>query len=212
MSIKIAIADDHPIVIEGISNLLHAEKNFEVIAQYRSGGDLLKGLQKQQPDVLLLDIQFPDTTGNELVRLITPRYPQMRILVLTSVDNVFDVTDMMQNGCAGYMLKNTDLPVLVDAIEKVYAGGEFLEPSLKEQLLKAMLQPQKKKNAAEQLTLREQKILDMIAKGQTNRDIAQKLCLSYRTIQNNRLTLYQKFGVHNTAELIKEALQQGAIK
>lgn len=212
MSIKVAIADDHPIVIEGISNLLRAEAHLEVIAKYRTGIDLLDGLKTQQPDVLLLDIQFPDTTGNELVRLIAPRYPQIRILVLSSVDNIFDITDMMQNGCAGYVLKNVDLPILVEAIEKVHSGAEFLEPAIKEQLLKAMLHPAPKKNISQQLTAREQKILDLIAKGHTNRDMAQMLFLSYRTIQNNRLTLYQKFGVHNTAELIKEALQQGAVK
>jgi len=212
MSIKIIIADDHPVVVEGISNLLRAQQHLEVIATYNTGAELLQGLAMQQPDVLLLDIQFPDTTGNDLARAIIPKYPEIRILVLSGVDNIFNIKDMMQQGCAGYILKNVSLPTLVKAIETVHAGKEFLEPELKEQLFNSLLHPAGQEKMIAELTQREQKILELISRGHTNMEIAKLLFLSYRTIQNNRLTLYQKLDAHNTPELIKKALQQGLIQ
>lgn len=210
--IKIAIADDHPIVVEGIRNLLNKHAQFEVIATYGTGAALTEGLRNLVPDILLLDIHFPDTTGNQLARLITKDYPQIRIIVLTSVDTVFDIKDMMKNGCQGYLLKSASLPVLVEAIETVYNGNQFLEPALKEQLVQSLLSPDQAKPVSFKLTQREQLLLELLSEGKTNNEIAAQLFLSHRTIENNRLSLYQKLGVKNTAELIKIALQKGLIK
>ncbi len=211
-AIKIALADDHPIVIEGISNLLRQHPHFEVIATFNTGASLLDGLGKITPDVLLLDIHFPDTTGNELVRTISKKYPDLRVLALTSVDNVYDIKDMMQHGCSGYLLKSSPLPMLVEAIETVHKGEQFVAPELKEQLLQSMLQGQQSKPAGLKLTQREQTLLKLLSEGKTNNEIAAELFLSHRTIENNRLSLYQKLGVRNTASLIKVALQQGLIQ
>lgn len=210
--IKIAIADDHPIVIEGISNLLRSRAHFRVSATYGTGTELLEGLIHDVPDVLLLDFYFPDTTGVQLVRVITKKYPQVRILVITSSDSALDVRDMMQNGCSGYILKSAALPILVEAIETVYKGGQYLQPVIKEQLLEALLTTPKKKPTDYKLTQREQTILTLLSEGKTNNEIASQLFVSLRTIENNRLSLYKKLGVKNTAELIKNALQQGLIK
>lgn len=210
--IKVAIADDHPIVIEGISNLLRQQLHFKVIATYNTGAAVLEGLNGEVPDVLLLDIHFPDTTGNELVRIISNRHPQIRILALTSVDNVFDIKDMMQHGCSGYLLKSAALPMLVEAIETVHQGGQFLEAGMKEQLLKSYLKSDGTKPEITKLTKREQTLLHLLSEGKTNNEIAAELFLSHRTIENNRLSLYQKLGVKNTASLIKKAIQLGLIQ
>src|SRR5690606_18939105 len=105
MNIKLAIADDHPLVAQGISKMLARYPQVEIRAYYPTGAALLAGLAEEQPDVLLLDIHFPDTTGNELVRTIIPKYPELKILVLTSVDDPYEVQDMIQNGCLGYVQK-----------------------------------------------------------------------------------------------------------
>ena len=209
--IKIAIADDHPIVAEGMSTLLRQQSHFAITAIYHTGAALLEGLTVAVPDVLLLDINFPDMTGNQLVRIISKKYPALRVLAITSVDNIFDIKDMMQHGCAGYLLKSAALPVLVEAIQTVYNKEQFLEPELKEQLLQSLLQVSKPKPAGTTLTQREKTILDMLSEGKTNNEIAALLFLSHRTIENNRLSLYQKLGVKNTGELIKTAMQQGLI-
>lgn len=210
MHIRIAIADDHPIVTEGLRKLLSAQNHFEVIATYGSGAALLEGLELEQPDVLLLDVYFPDTTGNELIRIISKKHPAIRVLALSNIDQVTIIKDLMLHGCSGYVFKNVALPALTEAIETVATGEEFLGPELKEHLVNSLLKP-KQKQATGDLTQREQQILTLIAKGHTNKEIAKKLFLSYRTIQNNRLNLYQKFGVHNTAELIKVAIEKDLI-
>lgn len=210
--ITIAIADDHPIVVEGMSNLLRKQVRFEISATYGTGEELLEGLKQQVPDVLLLDIHFPDTTGNELIRIIAQKYPQIKVLAITSADNIFDIKDMMQHGCSGYLLKSAALSVLVEAIEMVYHGGQYLEPVLKEQLLQSLLTSPRQKPVTYKLTQREQTILELLSEGKTNNEIAAQLFLSHRTIENNRLSLYQKLGVKNTAELMKTAIQQGLIQ
>lgn len=211
MSIKIAIADDHLMVIEGIANLLKPYEHLEVIARYSTGAALLEGLIEQQPDVLLLDLQFPDTTGNDLMRVIAKKYPKVRVLAISSVENPFHVKDMLQHGCKGYVLKSVGQAVLLEAIESVNRGEEYLEPAMKEQLLQAFMNPTSKHLKTIRLTKREQEILEMICAGNTNYEIGDKLFLSHRTVENHRLSLYQKFDVKNTAMLVKVALQHGLI-
>ncbi len=213
MNIKIAIADDHTIVAESLGKMLSKQPGMSVVASYGTGTALLEGLKMQQPDVLLLDIHFPDSTGNELVRMIKPLYPDLKILAITSVDDPYNVQDMMQQGCSGYVHKTVTSAMLVEAIETIHAGGEFLQPSLKEGLLKTILYPDNSKNLRSiQLTSREQEILALICEGLTNMEISDKLYLSHRTIEYNRMILYQKFGVKNTASLVKLAVQHGLIK
>ncbi len=210
-TISVAIADDHPLVASGISNLLRANPRFVIHAMYNSGTELLEGLVKKQPDVLLLDMHFPDTTGNELMRVIAVEYQNLKVLVISSIDNIYDIKDMIQNGCCGYVLKSATLEVLTEAIETVYKGEQFLEPAIKEQLLQSVLNNSPKVTDYK-LTQREQTILELLSHGKTNNEMAAELFLSHRTIENHRLSLYQKLGVRNSAELIRTALQQGLLK
>ncbi len=213
MKITIGIADDHPIVLDGLKNLLSKEETFCVQDTYQSGSELLEILAVRQPDILLLDIQFPDASGIDLVKIILDKYPKVKVIALTSVDNPMDIKEMIRNGCKGYLLKNVKLDTLIHAVKEVYEGREYLEPGMKDMLLKALIHPPaKKKPATQKLTQREQRILELVAEGKTNGEIADELFLSYRTIQNNRLSLYQKFNVQNTAGLIKMAMQIGLIK
>ena len=116
MPIRIAITDDHPLVIIGLTQVLSQHAHIAVEGKYHSGAALLAGLEQTLPDVLLLDIQLPDMQGNELARIISRKYPSVRILALTSLDNTFHAKDMLQQGCLGYLLKNTDPQILVQAI------------------------------------------------------------------------------------------------
>jgi DNA-binding NarL/FixJ family response regulator len=209
--IRIAIADDHPLLVAGIANILQSQKDLKVVATYYSGEELLNGLANSQPDILLLDLHFPDITGNELIRVISKQYPSVKVLALTSVGNVHDVKDMMQNGAAGYMLKTAPLEMLVNAIHDIDTGEQFIEPKLKDNLLKSMLHSADETAIDFQLTVREQTLLKLLAEGKTNNEIAKTLYLSRRTIENNRFSLYQKLGVHNTAELVKMAIEKSLI-
>lgn len=210
--IKVAIADDHQVVLSGIQNMLNSCPHIELRGQYQSGQSLLDGLVVEQPDVLLLDIQMPDKTGDELAKIISKKYPAIRILALTVFDTPFYIRSMMQNGCQGYLLKNTDQQTLIDAIETLYNNGQYIEPSLKEQLLQNMLRIKKQNvQSVPVLTKREKDILQLIVAEHTSQEIADRLFLSLRTVEKYRLNILQKLHVKNTAGLVKAALELGLI-
>lgn len=211
MKIKVVIADDHPMVISGLRNILSSFNHIEVLADYRSGGELLDGLQRQLPDVLLLDIHFPDTTGTDLAGIILEQYPGVRILVITSVENPFQVQTMIRKGCLGYVLKSAEAETIRIAIEQVYEGAEYIDPQLKEQLLDSVLHPSRKKTSNLKLTNREQQILELVCAGLNNYEIGERLFVSHRTVDAHRRSLYQKFDAKNVADLVRMAIQHGFV-
>jgi DNA-binding NarL/FixJ family response regulator len=211
MNIKIAVADDHPMIIKGLQNMLSSYQHISLISTYATGELLLAGLQHEQPDVLLLDIQLPGKTGDELAPIILKKYPDMKILTLTNFDSMLYVNTMMRHGVHGYLLKNTDEEVLIKAIETVYNGGEFLEPAMKEKMQHLTLKMQKENYSKIALTLREKQILQLIVNGKTSHEIVEKLFLSINTVNNYRARIFIKLDVNNMAELIKKALTLGLV-
>jgi len=210
MPIRVAIIDDHPLAIAGLQNMLSSCEAITVSSTYSSGAALLKGFEQEQPDVLLLDVLLQDMKGQELAGIIRARYPIVRMLAITSLDAPIHVKSMMRNGCNGYLLKNTDVKNLICAITEVYEGKEYIEPSLKEQMLQNMLHFKRgNKTGNPTLSRREKEILQLIIEENTNQQIADKLFLSLRTIENHRFSLLQKMEVKNTVGLIKMAIQLG---
>ncbi len=211
MNIKVAITDDHPLVLKGLQNVILFYDHLELAGCYSSGAALIEGLASQQPDVLLLDIQLQDTTGNELVRVITKKYPLIKILALTNVETKFHITDMMQHGCMGYLTKHIDEATLVKAIETIYDGEHFVEEKLKAVLLNSMIGKDRQTSKMTPLTQREKEILQLIAAEHTNQEIADKLFIAIRTVENHRMSIIQKLGAKNTVGLIKSAIELGLI-
>jgi len=212
MSIKVAIVDDHVLIVQGLQNLLGHHPDIIITETYDSGKMLLEGLKQKQPDVLLMDIQLPDQSGNELVRIISKRYPALKIIALTSMDTIFHIKDMMQHGCVGYVTKQAGAEVLLDAIKQVYSGTEFLEESIETRWMKSLLKTQKQQSMQAPLSRREKEILKLIAAEYTNQEIAEKLYLSQRTVESHRYSLLQKLNVKNTAGLVRVALQMGLVE
>lgn len=210
--IKIAIADDHPIAVNGIQMMLSGQPDMEITATYATGKALLDGLKRDQPDVLLLDILFPDYSGNELAAIISKQSPGIRMVVLTSLDAPAMVKSMLHHGCLAYLLKGTDQPTLIRAIQSVCRGVEFIEPSLKEHLMLSILKPQKNGSIPYTLTKREDEVLQLIVKGDTTQEIADKLSISARTAETHRLALLKKLYAKNSAELVGIALRLGLAK
>ena len=213
MAIKIVITDDHPLAIAGLQNMLASYSHIIVQHTYNNGADLLDGLESELPDVLLLDVILPDITGQELAAIIHKKYPKLNILAVTSLDAPIQVKAMLRNGCKGYLLKSTDVKTLVHAIEEVNNGKEYIEPSIKDQMLHNLLHFRKQKiNKKPTLTRRETEILHLIIEENTSQQIADKLFLSLRTIENHRFSLFQKLNVNNTVGLVKVAIQLGLIE
>lgn len=214
-NIHIAIADDHPMVISGLVALLQPYAHVLVTTTHNNAAQLLEGLDYYRPDVLLLDILLPDRSGKELVPELKERYPDMKILVLTSLDAPSMVTTMMRRGCTGYLLKGAEPETLLEAIESVAVGKEYIDVSLKEQLMQNMLhfrQNAKNKGVVPELTQREKEVLGLIAAEYTTKEIAEKLFISYHTAENHRNNLIQKLDVKNTVGLIRVAIQLGLVK
>lgn len=210
--ISVAIVDDHPLVISGIRMMLSDQDTIQICATYTSGAALLAGLEKQLPDVLLMDILLPDINGNELAALINKSYPDVKMVALTSLDTPAMVKSMKYNGCKSYLLKGTDKVNLIKAIEAACTGNDFIDPSLAENLLQSIINPQKPKTAIPfQLSNREQEVLRLIATGATTQEIAGQLYISPRTVETHRLTLLKKLAARNTAELVSNAFRFGFV-
>ncbi len=208
--IKIAIADDHPLVITGLKNTLKPFKHIDIAGLFTTGSDLLNGLARQETDVVLLDIHLPDNNGSDLTRKIRSLYPETKILIVTSLQSMEHVKAMIQYGCMGYLFKSSaNEQTLIEAIEQVHKGNLFIEPTIQQTYMRSLLKLKVKTEP--KLTRREKEILKLIAEEYTNQEIADQLCLSQRTVEGHRLSLMQKLEAKNTVGLIKAALQMGII-
>ncbi len=211
MYIKIAIADDHPMVLTGLQNMLSEYPNIQLTGTYLDGTSLLAGLEEDVPNVLLLDIQMPGQTGEELSPLIRMKYPDIKILVLTNFDSPTYLSSMLRHGASGYLLKSTNKDLLINAIETVYAGREFIEPAMQKKMELLEQQSGRLTVTRIKLTSREKEVLQLIVEGLTDKEIAEKLFLSLHTTKNYRKSLLLKLNVKNTATLIRTALQLGLV-
>lgn len=212
MNIKIAIADDHPLVISGIRNILPLYSHMELTGTYPNGTTLLQGLELQVPDVLLLDIQLPGHTGDELTPVILQKYPDLKILALTNFDSPLYANTMLTRGAHGYLLKTADNETLIRAIETVYEGQLFIEPAMKDKMEQASYKIKKALSAKFSLTAREKEILQLIVDGYTTTHIGSLLFLSAKTVDNYRTNIMVKLDVNNVASLVKSALKSGLAK
>jgi DNA-binding NarL/FixJ family response regulator len=201
MAIKIFITDDHYMIVEGIRALLQREESIEWMGHAMTGASCLAFLQRQQPDVLLLDINLPDRSGIDLCREIHAQYPAICIIGLSSFNQQSYITKMMDEGAAGYLLKNASREELIEGIQTVMEGKKFLS----QEAAQVMAQPAHAKIPV--LTRREKEVLGLIAEGMTNNAIAEKLFISTTTVDTHRKNLLTKFDVKNTANLIRLAAQ-----
>ncbi len=211
MSIRIAITDDHPMIIGGIRDMLSNYTHITLIGTYTSGEALLTGLKTDIPDILLLDIQLPGLNGDELVPILKKNYPDLSIIILTNFNSIVYTQNMVRLGVKGYLLKTADEATIINAIDTVYNGDTFIEPSLQEKL-GAVLQPRNSLITKMRLTLREKEILRMIIKGHTNQEIVSTLFLSINTVKTYRKRIFLKLDVKNMAELTNKALGMGLVE
>ncbi|POY36756.1 DNA-binding response regulator [Solitalea longa] len=212
MPITLTIADDHIMVINGLKTMLEKHDGISIISTNINGKELLDSLALAQPDVLLLDIQMPGMTGIELCPIIVKTYPGIKIITLTSFEESHYVKQMIRNGVSGYLLKNTDQNTLIEAIEAVYNGQQFIDPQIQKILLEESLSGKKVSSYEIPLTKREKEILKLVAEEKSNQEIADLLFISLRTVETHRLNLSQKLNIKNTAGLVKEAIKRGLIQ
>ncbi len=211
MSIKVAIADDHQLITEGLQNMLRYNDEIEVIATYANGAQLLKGISTIEPDILLLDIVMPGQRGDELAKIIMHDFPSVKIIALTNLDNIYYIKSMVQLGVSGYLLKDIRRESLSDAILKVYKGEEYWDSVVREKLQMEHREIKKQAAYGSLLTRREKEVLQLIAENTTSKEIADKLHLSKRTIDRHRASMLSKMDVKNVSALLKKAIELGII-
>ena len=208
--IKLALVDDHQIVIDGLIALLNKEKNIEIVATANSGIVMLQLLHQNNIDILLSDVVMDDMSGQQLAKEVGRLFPHIKIIAL-SMSGVGEVVEEMINDAdiSGYLLKQTGKDELVAAIEKVYSGGIYFQPKILDELEK---QSSLRKTLNDvHITLREKEIIILMEKDFSNKQIADKLDISVRTVETHRKNILKKTGTNNLLSLLKWAYEHKVI-
>ena len=204
--IKVFIIDDHQMILEGIYSLLQGEREIEWIGSAKLPSELMAFLKNKQPDVLLMDINLPQKSGLDLCKEVKEKYPAIQIVGLSTSDQVSVIKKMKENGASGFLLKDASKQEIITALQEVSKGREYVSFSVAEALKKSAPNDQ-----FPVLTKREKQILEFIAEGLTNHEIAARLFLNSTTIDSHRKNMLTKFNVKNTAALIKIAMSNHLI-
>lgn len=209
----IALADDHPIVRQGLRALLQAEPDFRVVGEAGDGLETVELVERLQPDVLVVDVMMPGVSGLEVARQVQQRSPETRVVILSMHANEAYVLEAMRHGAAGYVLKDSTATDLVEAVRRVMAGRRYLSPPLSERAIDAYLQKSEEAqlDPYETLTSREREVLHLAAEGHTNAEIAERLSISPRTVETHRANMMRKLDLRSHADLIRYALRRGII-
>lgn len=208
-AIKIMIADDHQMFRDGIKALLADEKAIRVVDDVGDGEALFESLKTHEADLVLMDIQMPNKGGITATKELKELDKEVQVLALTMSDDDHQIFKMVEAGASGYILKNTGRNELITAIKAVAGGDSYFSREVSQKLFQHLTQNQTpKRNLKEtQLTNREVEILKLIAEELTNQEIADRLCISTRTVDTHRRNLMQKLDVKNSAGLVKYALK-----
>jgi DNA-binding NarL/FixJ family response regulator len=211
--IRILIVDDHPVVREGLAGMIATQPDLAVVGEAGNGVDAVRQAQALKPDLILMDLQMPAMDGAVAIRQILDDNPSARILVLTAFDTDERILHAVEAGAQGYLLKGAPRDELFRAIRVVAEGGSLLQPSVAAKLLTRVGQMlHKQDEGQEQLTEREREVLDLLARGYRNKEIAEKLIISERTVKFHVGIIFQKLGVSNRAEAVSKAIQTGLVK
>ena len=204
---KLFIVDDHQMIIEGLKSLLQNEASIELVGSATSAEKCLQFLKMNTCDVILMDINLPDTNGIELCEIITKKYPTVKVIALSTFTQGTYVRKMIENGANGYLLKNADKHEILKAITTVINDKNYLTLEAE----RALRSENEQQSKLPKLTKRETEVLSLIANGLTNHQISEKLFISIDTVDSHRKNLHSKLNVNNTAMLIKFANENNLI-
>ncbi|MGE8363015.1 response regulator [Pseudomonas sp.] len=200
--IRIALVDDHTLVRDGIRALLSMVPGFAVIGEASGGHEALELLQREVPDILLMDIGLKDSNGLELTATLKKQYPALKVLILSMYDHQEYVSNALRAGASGYVLKDAPSREIIAAIEVLAVGGQFYSSGIAQKLTTE--EPQE-----HELTPRERQVLLMMAQGLNNKAMARELQISVRTVETYRLNIRRKLDIEKPADLVKHAREHG---
>ncbi len=211
MSIRVVLADDHAVVRQGIRDFLEESGEIRIVGEASTGEEAWRLVEAERPDVVILDVRMPEASGLEVTRRIRQRWPNMGVLILSAYDDDPFVMAALQAGANGYVLKTASAAELVAAVRAVSAGQSALDPSIVQKIMHH-LGDHSSQQLIEPLTEREREVLQLVARGLTNREIGHKLGISNRTVQGHLANIYGKLQVNSRTEAVTRALQLGLIE
>lgn len=209
--IKLFILDDHQMLIDGLKALLNNEKEFEIIGFANKGQDALNAISKNIPDIVLSDINMPEMDGIEFTKELKKRSPNVKVLALSMFGERSTISEMLEAGASGYILKNTGKEELVGALTKIAAGGMFFSDEVSAEMMKAMSERGQKKEEPVHFTDREKEIIQLIAKEYSNAKIGETLFISERTVETHRKNIFRKANTKTVVGLIRFAMEHKLI-
>jgi two-component system response regulator DevR len=200
MTVRVFLLDDHEVVRRGVRDLLEAQEDFEVVGEAATAEEGLSRIPPTQPDVAVIDMRLPDGNGVEVCREVRSRDPRIQCLILTSFSDDEALFDAIMAGAAGYLLKQIKGTDLIDAVRRVASGQSLLDPSVTARVLERLRQGPEEDERLARLTEQERRILDLIAEGLTNRQIAQRIFLAEKTVKNYVSNMLAKLGMERRTE------------
>lgn len=211
--IKIILVDDHKLVRQGIRSLLEVQPGFEVIGEASDGQEAIKLIETLTPDIAFLDVMMPNMNGIETSKLVRQRGLKTKIIFLSMHANATYAVRALQSGALAYVLKDSDFTEILQAVENVMEGKRYLSAAIADEVFEMLLHTNtgNDDNSLELLSPREREIMQLVAEGNTNAIIAEKLTLSVRTVESHRLNLMKKLRLSSHTDLVKYAIHQGLI-
>ena len=211
--IRVVIVDDHQMFIDGIKGLLASKPGIQVVGEANNGVELIDVLTSTQTDVVLLDINMPKMDGSEALKHVVSNHPKVKVLMLTMHDTRHYIEKLIKSGAHGYILKNTGVDELVEAITTVNSGDVYYSAKVTQRVMESLQQKNKldREMVDVSLTDREKDVLILIAQEFTTSEIGEKLFISHHTVESHRKNLISKLGVRSAAGLVKYAVQMGLV-
>mgnify|MGYP000650314359 FL=1 len=213
--IQVMVVDDHKMFVEGVQAIFSDSSHIQVVKTVHDGNEVMKSIENTPNlDIILLDINLPNINGLELTKLISKKYPAIKILILSMYNNAEYIKEVLKEGASGYVLKNTDHEELLNAIQSVFAGNQFYSQSVTQTMMNSFAKKSQRNNTdilQVKISKREKEILSLIIKEHTAQEIANMLFISLHTVETHRSNLMSKLGVRNSAGLVRVALENNLV-
>jgi len=204
--IKIVLVDDHRMFRDGVKSVLSDEENIEIIGEFGHAKDLYDLLNSKQPDLIITDISMPDISGIEIAKYVSENYPKIKLLILSMHSNEEFITKSLNAGAHGYLPKDTSMNELLEAINTIHRGDNYFNKNISDTILKSIIN-KSKEETSKTLTKREKEIISLVVDGFSNKEIADKLCISIRTVDSHKNNIMQKLSLKSSVELVKYAIK-----